>query len=682
MKRYFKRYLDGKRRRPSLLVSAAHLRETAQKLFGEGDTLLACAYERVAADACPRISAVAQDRNGEAVRALNAAYLSALLQAAGHSAEASTYAQCARAALVAFAKTGVPEYHSGLGFLLHNYLIALAFAYDLAWDAAGWTPEERESLRTMFYGRMDELRDQIYRKHLSNHAAWSQARVATTALLFRDEQLAAECFDGPDSYAARLAHAFFDDGLSYEQSLWQYHVYTVLPMTIMALAARAAGGEPDPVRLTVPNDLSLYYAGGTTGDYTMPHYPADERCFPRREAKNLHAAMTAQFDILRPDMTCPSIGDYGEPTVPLKDHWLAELAWDLFGDERAARLLKEGQRRACDSFPFPEGLLTLAFGRPLPETPEFDSASVIYPHAGYAVMKSIEGDAYWGSPAIHAVLSFGPFGNGHGHADALALEIAGATRKCCVEELHRPHVDWQYWNSTVSHNTVVVGTKSQPGNDAIFETGINTCGTLVYRLFDDNLKVACAQDMEVYHQLEVYRRTVAVTDCYVADLFEVRAPEATIFDWFLHGMGELLIDGLSMHNNSFASLQEGYEYLHSIESNKTEGQLVARFSPGHTVFVPQQGLIEVFKARGPWSKDATRPTLIIRKIACEAVFMAIHDPSGDKVTSVGAYTEEARRALFEIKTTCRADRLTLPLASTTAAELAGQVSYSRQKEAL
>ncbi|MHC4714554.1 MAG: heparinase II/III domain-containing protein [Planctomycetota bacterium] len=658
--RYFSRYFDAERPHPYLLVSPAQLKETARRLFDERETFLVAAHEAVSSNAEPDAPATNRRRSRRAERTLNAAYLSALYRAAGREEDAEIFARRAYAALVAFGEMGVSEHREGTGFLDQNYLICLAFAYDLVWDFHGWTDVQRESLERMFYSDMDELRVHMHRKHLSNHAAWCQARLATTALLFKNEALAAECLDGPDSYPTKLAHAFFDDGLNYEQSLWQYHVYSVLPVTITALAARGAGAEPDPVMLVVPNDKSLFYAGGTTGDYTMPFYPADENLFPRPDTKDLHVALTAQFDILRPDTTCPSTGDYGGPTPPLSDHCLAELAWDLFGDERAARLLKGGQRRASRSYPLPEHLLTLAFGRPLPDSPKFETKSAIYPHAGYAVMKSIEGDAYWGSDSIHAVLVFGPFGNGHGHADKLHLGISGAGRKCCIEELHRRGAEWQYFNSTVSHNTVVVGAKSQPGNEEMFTTGIDSCGRLVYRRFDDDIKVACAEDPNVYEGLEVYRRTVAVTDSYIVDVFEVRSAEETTFDWFLHGMGDLGVEGAAMEGASLGAASQGYEYLRDAKGGRSGGPFSARFSCGHTVFAPAQGEVLIFSAVGPWKKDTGRPVLVLRKSGREAVFTVVHDPSGKAVSGVRSYERAGCVAALEISVSGRVDRLELP----------------------
>jgi hypothetical protein len=386
--------------------------------------------------------------------------------------------------------------------------------------------------------------------------------------------------------------------------------------------------------LVVDNDLSLVYLGGTTGDFTMPYYPTDTADFPRPETKTLRDVLAAQFDMLRPDTSCPSIGDYGFPTPPMADHWSTELSWDLFGDERAAGLLSRGSRRADGASICGEDMLTLLFGRALPEAPRFESRSVIYPHAGYAVLKSVEGEGYWQSDAIVANLFFGPFGNGHGHADKLALEISGAGRKCCIEELYRSGAEWRYWNSTVSHNAVAVGGKSQPGNADQFTTGIDSCGRLVFHRFTPEVKAACAEAPEVYAGMRTYRRTVAVTDAYVVDVFEVAAEAPTVFDWFLHGMDGVTLEGVTLAESQIGNSAEGYEYLNDVRSGRPAGAVTVRFGMGHAVFVPEAAGFEVFTADGPWKEDAKRPAVILRKRGESAVFVVVHDPSGRAVERV------------------------------------------------
>ena len=257
-------------------------------------------------------------------------------------------------------------------------------------------------------------------------------------------------------------------GSRYEQSSWGYHCFSVEPVFLTGLSGRNAGIKPDPLKVKVRNDLSLTFLGGKTGDYTMPFYPVDTRKFPRPKEKDLRLALTAQFQMLRPDTTCPNIGDYGQKTPPMADNWIPELAWDFYGDRTAARILSFGKRKAEGTHFISPYLFTLLFGKALPAKPRAASKSVIYPQAGYAVLKSIEGDSYWHSKAIEVVAKFGPFGNGHGHADKLSIEIAGAGKKTCIEEIERtadrPDL-WKYWNSTVSHNAVVVGGKSQPGDE-------------------------------------------------------------------------------------------------------------------------------------------------------------------------------------------------------------------------
>jgi|GEM_PF-4223408 len=658
MRRYFERCFRTHKAHPFLFVTPRRVQQTAERIL-RGDKLLVAALGAVSRAARPSPSSNEWDLAQKSAReTLNAAYLAALYAAAGKPAHSARYSARARRALLRFVQIGAPGPNTGLGWLQHDYLVTLAFAYDLVWDLGQWKDCERDALKRFFYVHVGPLVQTMHSKHMSNHAAWPMCRVGTTALLFRDRALVRECLDGPDSYAARLAHEFFDDGMSYEQSAWLYHCFSVEPVFFFALAARNAGASPDPLALKVKNDLSRRFLGGSTGDYTMPFYPADVREFPRPRTKDLRLALTAQFDLLRPDTTCPAIGDYGGPTRPMSDHWIAEAAWDFYRDRRAARLLASGKRRAGGTHLVGDWLLTLAYGVTLPPSPRFPARSAIYPQAGYAVLKSPEGDSYWHSKAAVAVLKFGPFGNGHGHADKLHLDLAGAGQRCCIEELVREDTGWRYWNSTVSHNTVVVGGKSQPGNEAMFALN-DSCGRLVARKFTKSVKFAVAEADGLFPGLQTYRRTLALADSYLVDVFEVACDGRTVFDWFLHGMGKLTLDGPVLMKKSLRFASNGYQYFTDVRGARVVGPFRARFSTGHAVFFPEVGPSEVFSLCGPWKKGASRPVLVVRRTGAAACYVAVHDFSGRAVHAVRAAGLDGRGILIEVKGRDFTDRLEL-----------------------
>jgi hypothetical protein len=650
MKRYFRSYGAAKRH-PFLLATPAQLKAVAKRLFAGREALLLHAYRKAARAADPAAAQAApvpksatgnpamarynrNNRMGSAT--LNAAALAALHAANGDARKARAFAARAKSGLLFFASEEAPEYHSGLGFLNHIYLVASAFAYDLVWDLADWTGAERDAMRRLLYGRMADLRAHMHSKHLSNHASWSMSRVATTGLLFGDSPLVRETFDGPDSLANRIAHQFFDDGLSYEQSSWGYHCFSIEPDLLVALAGRNAGVSPDPLRLKVRNDLSLTFLGGSTGDYTMPFYPVSTRDFPRPKTKDLRLALTAQFQLLRPDTTCPNIGDYGQPTPPMADHWIPELAWDLYRDRAAARILSFGSRKAEGGHFMPPHLLTLLFGRPLPARPSAASRSAIYPQAGYAVMKSIEGDAYWKSKAIQVVAKFGPFGNGHGHADKLSIDVSGNGKKTCIEEIERvgDRADlWKFWNSTVSHNTIVVGGKSQPGDEEMFALN-NSCGRLLCFDRSRGQFTVLLDASDVYSETSLYRRSLTLTDSYLLDVFAVESRSDTTFDSFLHGRGSASVSGATLKPSKLGFAEHGYEFLSDVRGGQGEGDVKARFSDGWSVFIPEAQGAEVFTALAPWLAGADRPVLIVRQRGRSALFVAVHDPSGKAVKKV------------------------------------------------
>ena len=493
MKRYFTRYVTAGCRHPFLFTTAREVAAKAKIVFEKKDEFAVRALGAVCRAARPEpVFPAGMVGDAAALATLNAAYLAALYRAGGDEKKSAKFAARARKALLLYAEHEAPGYHHGYGWLVQLYLVTIAIAYDLVWDICQWSAAEREALRRMFHSHIPDLIDSMHSKHMSNHGAWPMCRAAMTAFLYGEEKIAREVMDGPDSYCQRLAHMFFDDGMSYEQSATVYQQFSVLPMLVTALAAKGAGAQGDPLKIKVANELSLSFRGGSTGDYDMPFYPADEKEWPRPKWKDLRMALTGQFGLLRPDTTCPALGDYGSAEAPMSAHWIPEAAWDLYGDRQAARVLAMGGRGETESQIFGAHYLTLAKGRALPETVRYAAKSNIYPQAGYAVLRSMEGDAYWGSEATQAVMKFGPFGNGHGHADKLHLDISGAGHKCCSEDLDRKSATWRYWNSTVSHNSVIVGGKSQPGDEEMFALN-NSCGRLLGRDFSGGMKWAAAR---------------------------------------------------------------------------------------------------------------------------------------------------------------------------------------------
>ena len=66
---------------------------------------------------------------------------------------------------------------------------------------------------------------------------------------------------------------------------------------------------------------------------------------------------------------------------------------------------------------------------------------------------------------------------------------------------------------------------------------------------------------DVYGVTKAYRRFVGMTGDYVADVFYAAAGARQRFDWFLHGMGEVNVEGVLLEKKQLGARSHGYQYL-------------------------------------------------------------------------------------------------------------------------
>ncbi len=97
-------------------------------------------------------------------------------------------------------------------------------------------------------------------------------------------------------------------------------------------------------------------------------------------------------------------------------------------------------------------------GTPPPET------RMLFPSSGQAVLRSSFGTAADFLQQTHVIVDVGPYRTLHSHLDALALQLYSAGRTLLPDSGHfspEPGPDFDYFNSTRAHNTVVVDGRDQ-----------------------------------------------------------------------------------------------------------------------------------------------------------------------------------------------------------------------------
>ena len=93
---------------------------------------------------------------------------------------------------------------------------------------------------------------------------------------------------------------------------------------------------------------------------------------------------------------------------------------------------------------------------------------MIFPESGTAVLRSGFGDAETYGDQTHIVFDVGTYRTDHSQLDALSVNIYGAGLAVLPDSglfTYEPGSDFDYFNSTAAHNTVLVDGKDQAAGE-------------------------------------------------------------------------------------------------------------------------------------------------------------------------------------------------------------------------
>jgi hypothetical protein len=304
------------------------------------------------------------------------------------------------------------------------------------------------------------------------------------------------------------------------------------------------------------------------------------------------------FDVLSPDGMIPPVGDAYGRHVRLFDVHLYETAWGAWQDSKYAWLMKQN----------PEPSINALF---VPEMPSDAPAPPIrtlnLPEHGYVFLRSHADEAYWDTGARMAFLTYDR-SSVHANADKLSLMLFAGQHmilhdvegRATVPHAFSSRIQRELNRGTISHNTVMID-----GND-------QRMSPRMLRLIEFHdlpaEKRATAADLDgVLYDGVRQMRTIAVTDDYVLDVFQVDAGKTSHqIDWIVHALDEhaRLVDG-------------GRPDLASAEPYALPDQGPARWLRDGRVVNPEGDL------RLTWKNDET------------AVHLAMLDPQADKLIVCG-----------------------------------------------
>lgn len=551
-----------------------------------------------------------------------------------------------------------------------------AGAYDLLYDSPSLTDADHELIEEMLLRRgIEALRDC---GHLtcSNIRTWSLAGLLSVGLCLDDRETIHEAlygrFDEERSQQTfgvlhQISHDILADGFHWERS-YGYHCYTLMALTYLARTAGNCG--IDLWQLEV--DALLRPEGH---DQHRDYRPACQ--------KTLKWMYDAPFYYLFPDGSCAEIHDSrGTPWYVEVYGPIYETAYEAYGDPKYAWLLNRiYEHRESVKGPdaawtdprswqcasnrnslfvtigtgeLPSGEFSLSEDAGIGFNGRHVNGSALFPSAGYAVLRSDTSRV--DAPCV--TMSYGPQSAGHQHACALHLSVYGQGERLLVDGArfgysNLEHLTWS--NQTIAHNTVVVdGTSMFPqldheGQNHQFEAdtyylGPVTDGTLECFHSGERLKVVRASNEAVYQGVRL-DRTVAIVDAqYIVDVFRVISEEEHLYDFPLHGIGELDAGTCEDAAEAFGD-RIGYRHLSEVRRLVLPGPWEITWRAGEVSLTAHRigpTGAEMFAASDPaGEKDEPRAASIVRARGKSIVFVNVLEPRRGPAEILSVRCEDA-----------------------------------------
>ena len=398
------------------------------------------------------------------------------------------------------------------------WLVSMAWAYDLIADSPALSPSD------CIHIEQDLLRaaaTTIQRNPagISNWQSWHNAGVGAVGFALYDPVLMASALDDPrNGFFFQMKNSVDSDGFWYEGS-WGYHFYALTAHRYLAEMAARSGG------------LDLYSHPSMQGMFQSP----------------------VLFAL--PDGSLPQFNDSGAINLTTRDT-LYESAYLRYGDTSYLSILGRRTR----------GREALLWGvEVLPAPLEITLPSLIFPDAGYAVLRT-----NGGNDPLCLALDFGPHGGGHGHYDKLGLVLFARGMIMGIDPGTQSyaaptHETWD--KQTIAHNTVVVNTQSQG----------QATGTLHRFASLPGLAMVSADAGSAYPSTPL-RRTMALTPEYAVDRFRLQSLDGKEqdFDWIYHNAG-LPHTSLSLSPYNLLPSQNGYQHLSRISASSTSADWEVSF---------------------------------------------------------------------------------------------------------
>lgn len=451
----------------------------------------------------------------------------------------------------------------------------------------------------------------------NNHYAWHNLIIGTYGLLYGQSDLVDQAIYSDQGFRDLIEQGSRDDGLWFESSL----NYQFTAVVAIAYFAQLLSNAEHPLDLWTHE-----FANG----------------------RSLARLFTGPVQVLFPDQTLPTIGDTYGNRVRLPQAGAYHLAYQGTGHPATGWVLSQL------TAPPHEALFTGTTPRQKTEAPPL--VSRLFPEHGYVFLRSQDREPYWSGEGFSAFLSFDRDGI-HSHRDKFTLMAYAGGEHIAVDPECRPtarhafsaRVQAELNRSTLCHNTVMVdGKDHQPVADL-----------LDLSVFQDTpgMKLATVEDLKQrVHPGVSLRRTVAVTEEYLLDIFQASSSEEHIYDYLYHfdvAKGPLEF-GPGLRFTEFALPQTGaYAWLRNAKSATSADpqMMVARGGRHPSTLQANAGATEFIRCDFPVTDEYQPPFIpmaTLRRRGKSAVFVTLLRTGQDSTRPWKLVAERTHRDILRV----------------------------------
>ena len=446
------------------------------------------------------------------------------------------YADAARERLIAYAEQ-FPKgnlcrgrYGYTTGYALHDTTIA----YDFVRDSGVLSPEEHRAIESMLREGFRGMRRHGDVMGINNRGAVCLGAMAAIAFCLQDRELIEWTISGPYGFDYHLHNGVGDDGLWIEGISYGY----------MALG----GG---------------WYSGYMSVVEAAHHAGIDLYSHPR-----FKRLLNAPLEYAFPDFSLPANGhcSYSASLLGQAEARRYILPWARLRDPRCAWAVSEGLK--IENW-LPLGYLGDVFCLVGNAKADFTGGAppelktTLFPKIGHAMLRAGRDD-----DEICVLLDYGPFGS-HGNPDKLSITLYAHDHVLCPDGIvsYWWPTTFMYECQTIGHNTVIVDEKTQ------FATAESTLNAW---LPAPGMKIVDGEDRQGNPGVKM-RRSLALTDSYLLDVFAVTSDETHRYDWAYRNFGELVVSPQLTPRAGTLGVTDGYQYITGVERGPAAGAWTAEW---------------------------------------------------------------------------------------------------------